>query len=152
MKKGRSSNLGLAKDDHELEQSFGIGVGIEHGKSLGQESQQDDPGRPNVDGWRLVLTLEEDFGSSEASCTSSVGSYTRPVRAKMKESKSCQYQRLTTGQLSLLPTSCHALGRRLSRPFEAGPLACSLVSKRQRRAWTGLDHLLAVYGQSRPEY
>ena len=87
MKKGRSSNLGLAKDDHELEQSFGIGVGIEHGKSLGQESQQDDPGRPNVDGWRLVLTLEEDFGSSEASCTSSVGSYTRPVRAKMGDQR-----------------------------------------------------------------
>lgn len=87
MKKGRSSNLGLAKDNHELEQSFGIGVGIEHGKSLGQESQQDDPGRPNVDGWRLVLTLEEDFGSSEASCTSSVGSYTRPVRAKMGDQR-----------------------------------------------------------------
>ncbi|KAI3488755.1 hypothetical protein L1887_47096 [Cichorium endivia] len=62
----------LAKDGRNLQQRLDVVVRVEHGEASDEQRKQDHARRPNVDGHRLVLTLEQHFGRAEAPRTRSI--------------------------------------------------------------------------------
>lgn len=66
----------LSEDDHELKKRFNVVIGIKEWKAACQECKHYDASGPNVNGGRLILALEEDLGSAEATSSGSVGAHT----------------------------------------------------------------------------